>query len=317
MTIGLTMLAGSTYQMMRGSAILFTALFSRIFLKNKLYFHHYIALTVVVSGLALVGAANVMIKPEFPALCSKAAEGSSSATGYILVILAQIFVAFQFVIEEKFMKNYNCHPLKAVGWEGVWGSSLFLLVLIIFQNIKCPDPVNNQWNWSSALCTKNDSNEYRLEDSFFAIRQIASNSVLLFYSILFTISIAVFNFVGITVTKIASSASRAVIDSVRTVVIWAFFMMPIVDVCHREHFNWIQLIGFLFLIFGTLIYNEILQLPFTPKKVQNQVEAARIGDEEENLQPARVQSENECISNNNANIGRVVNFNDNHNNKNA
>jgi len=44
MTIGLTMLAGSTYQMMRGSLILFTALFSRIFLKNKLYLHHYIAL---------------------------------------------------------------------------------------------------------------------------------------------------------------------------------------------------------------------------------------------------------------------------------
>lgn len=283
MTIGLTMLAGSTYQMMRGSAILFTALFSRIFLQSKLHSHHYIALAAVISGLTLVGAANVIIKPAFPAGCGKAPEQSSSAAGYLLVILAQIFVAFQFIIEEKFMKNYTCHPLKAVGWEGVWGSALFLVVLVIFQNVKCTNPVGDQWNWSTALCTKNDRNEFRLEDSFFALRQIASNTQLLFYSVLFTISIAVFNFVGITVTKIASSAARAVIDSVRTIVIWAFFMMPIIDVCHREHFNFIQLIGFLFLIFGTLVYNEIVELPFTQKKGQSQVQAQALakgeGDE--------------------------------------
>jgi len=216
-----------------------------------------------------VGAANVIIKPIYPNTCNKGIEESSTAAGYFLVIIAQIFVAFQFIIEEKFMKNYTCHPLKAIGWEGVWGSSLYLILLIIFQKIQCPNPVTDKWNWTTALCTKNDSNEYHLEDSIFALRQIASNGMLLFYSLLFIFSIAIFNFVGITVTKIASSPARAVIDSVRTVVIWAFFMMPIVDVCHQEHFNWIQFLGFMFLIFGTLVYNEIIQLPFA-KKTENE-----------------------------------------------
>jgi len=293
MTIGLTMLAGSTYQMMRGSSIFFTAIFSRIFLKNKLYLHHYIALSIVISGLTLVGAANVIIKPIFPSSCSKGAEESSSIAGYVLVILAQIFVAFQFIIEEKFMKNYTCHPLKAVGWEGVWGSSLFFVVLIIFQNIKCPNPTNSQGSWTTALCTKNDRNEYRLEDTIFALRQLGDNGMLFFYSILFTLSIALFNFVGITVTKIASSAARAVIDSVRTIVIWAFFMMPIIEKCHRENFNWIQLIGFVFLIFGTLIYNEILVIPFA-KKPENENAQLLENDEEEALQK---KTKNNCLVN--------------------
>lgn len=262
MTIGLTMLAGSIYQMMRGSSILFTALFSKIFLKNKLYLHHWVSLTIVISGLTLVGAANVIIKPKVPAQCSANVEDDSTATGYIFVIIAQIFVAMQFIIEEKFMKNYTCHPLKAVGWEGVWGSSIYIILLIIFQNIRCPNPVEGQNSWTTAVCTKNDINEYRIEDSIFALRQIGGSAMLLFYSILFVISIAVFNFVGITVTKIASSAARAVIDTIRTVIIWAFFILPIVGVCFREHFNYIQLIGFVFLIFGNLIYNEILVFSF-------------------------------------------------------
>ena len=266
MTIGLSMLAGSTYQMMRGSLILFTALFSRIFLNSKLFLHHYVALSTVITGLVLVGAANVFIKPIFPQGCGLQTEDSSTYLGFILVIIGQIFAASQLIIEEKYMKNYKCHPLKAVGWEGVWGSLFYLLILVIFQNIQCPNPVGNEKNWATFICTKNDVNQFHLEDSVFALKQISNNNMLLFYTLLYITSIAVFNFVGITVSKIASSSSRAVIDTVRTVVIWGFFIMPIVDKCKREHFNWIQLGGFVLLILGTLVYNEIISLPFGEKK---------------------------------------------------
>ena len=55
MFIGLTQTAASVYQMMRGAIVIFTALFSVIFLKKKQYAHHLISLVVIVSGLALVG----------------------------------------------------------------------------------------------------------------------------------------------------------------------------------------------------------------------------------------------------------------------
>ena len=75
-------------------------------------------------------------------------------------------------------------------------------------------------------------------------------------------SISVFNFVGISVSKYASSASRAVVDTIRTIVVWIFFLLPFIDECHREHFLWLQLVGFVCLIFGTAVYNEVLELPF-------------------------------------------------------
>lgn len=39
--------------------------------------------------------------------------------GDLLIIMAQIIVAVQMVLEEKFVYKHNVHPLKAVGTEGM------------------------------------------------------------------------------------------------------------------------------------------------------------------------------------------------------
>ena len=77
-----------------------------------------------------------------------------------------------------------------------------------------------------------------------------------------TFSIAFFNFFGISVTKFASAAQRSTIDSLRTLFIWMFFLFQPSDKPYREIFYWEQLIGFIILVFGTLVYNEIVVLPF-------------------------------------------------------
>ena len=59
MFVGLTQCAASVYQMMRGAIVLITALMSVLFLKRKQYFHHIIALLLIVSGVALVGYSGI------------------------------------------------------------------------------------------------------------------------------------------------------------------------------------------------------------------------------------------------------------------
>jgi len=258
MTFGLTMMAGSVYQMFRGSLILFTALFSVIFLGNKLYRHHYLALTIVISGLLIVGFSALLFKPELDPSCEAGSDSSNSIWGVILVIVAQLFAATQFIVEEKFMKNYKCHPLKAVGWEGIWGASLYLILLIIFQFIPCDAASSITPN----ICSMDTEGDWKLENTIFAFQQMGDNGILLFNAILYVCSIAVFNFVGISVTKYASSPARAVIDTVRTIFVWLFFLMPFNAICKREHFQWLQLVGFVLLIFGTVLYNEVVILPF-------------------------------------------------------
>jgi hypothetical protein len=89
---------------------------------------------------------------------------------------------------------------------------------------------------------------------------MGANGVILLLSIAFICSIACFNVTGVAVTKYASAAQRSTISTARTVLIWIFFL--IYTGAGHETFRAIQLIGFIVLILGTLVYNEIIVLPF-------------------------------------------------------
>ena len=75
-------------------------------------------------------------------------------------------------------------------------------------------------------------------------------------------SIAFFNGFGVAVTKNASAAQRSTIDTARTVVIWIFFLSCPIYGEYLEHFKVLQLIGFILVVIGTLVYNEIVIIPW-------------------------------------------------------
>lgn len=249
MCLGLSMMATSVYQMFRGSVIIFTAFASILFLKNKLYRQNFLGMGLVISGLVLV-ALGAMFE------LNKGA--TTDPLGVVLVLIAQLFSASMFISEEKLMKVYNCHPLKLVGFEGMWGSLIYAILMIIFKFTPCPfdDKLKG------SICVQNEKGEWLVEDIIFAFKQLGNNGLLLFFAILYTLSIAIFNFVGVTITKQVSSASRAVVDTIRTLVIWIVFLtLPFVPKSTKESFSYLQMCGFIVLLAGTLIYNEILVLP--------------------------------------------------------
>ena len=161
-----------------------------------------------------------------------------------------------YISEEKLIKKYNAHPLKVTGTEGCWGIFLYIILLIIFYQIRC-----DSWgNIKDYLCVENDKHQYRIEDGIFAIRQIFHNIKLTFLVFLYISSIALFNFSGLTVTKYSNASARAIIDTLRTIMVWVFFMIMPVE--PKEHFSFIQLGGFLLLICGSLIFNEVIEIPY-------------------------------------------------------
>lgn len=92
-----------------------------------------------------------------------------------------------------------------------------------------------------------------LEDAIDALYQI-KNSWQIMVALGGTIvSIAFFNFAGISVTKEISATSRMVLDSVRTMVIWAFSLA-----IGWQVFQGLQLAGFVALLFGMCLYNDVL-----------------------------------------------------------
>lgn len=89
---------------------------------------------------------------------------------------------------------------------------------------------------------------------------MGENSAILFLSLGIICSISSFNAFGVAVTKNASAAQRSTIDTSRTVLIWIFFMIYPGE--GHEKFQALQLLGFIVLLTGTLVFNEIVVIPF-------------------------------------------------------
>lgn len=254
-TFGLTYLATSMFQMMRGLELFFVCLWSTIFLKNPLYRHAVLGVGTLIFGLSLVGLNAVIYNEQ---------TSKNPIVGILLLCGSQFFSSTEYVFQEKFIKHYEVHPFQLVGFEGLWGALMYSILLIIFQYVSCDE-------WSDSLrkgiCFDRKENvpdeiDSHIEDSNFAFQQMWDNKALLIVYIFYIVSIALYNIVGINLTKLVSSTARAVVDTVRTVFIWLFFLFFSPVEGTKESFWPLQFVGFCLLVLGTLIYNEILVLPF-------------------------------------------------------
>ncbi|MEQ2218786.1 hypothetical protein XENOCAPTIV_008133 [Xenoophorus captivus] len=91
-----------------------------------------------------------------------------------------------------------------------------------------------------------------LEDALDAFCQIGHKPLILLALLGNTVSIAFFNFAGISVTKEISATTRMVLDSLRTLVIWVVSLA-----LGWEQFHGLQVLGFLVLLTGTALYNGL------------------------------------------------------------
>jgi hypothetical protein len=199
MNVALTLIPASIYQMLRGMIIIVTSAFSVIFLKRKLYKHHWSAVGVIFTGVLLVGVSAVLNSGSNP-------NEVIHPFGIVLLLISQLFSGGLYIVEEKLLGDYYLDPLKVVGLEGLWGLLVSIVMVVIFQFIKCGP---------SQLCYYG-----RLEDTTRAFQDFGANHEIIMYSVLICFSIASFNAFGVAVTKNASSAQRSTIDTSRTVLIW-------------------------------------------------------------------------------------------------
>ena len=96
--IGLSWTYASSFQMLRGSVIIFTGVFSVIFLKAKLRLHHYLGIILVVSGLVSIGIGDFYYHDYNQA---KSSSKKGVVFSDLLIVFSQVITAFQMIIEEK------------------------------------------------------------------------------------------------------------------------------------------------------------------------------------------------------------------------
>lgn len=109
-------------------------------------------------------------------------------------------------------------------------------------------------------CDNQDICPYgKVEDTPQAFYEFGQNNWIWVFAFGSSLSIAFFNGFGVAVTKYASAAQRSTIDTSRTLLIWVFFISY--QGPGHERFIWLELVGFVMLVFGTFVFNEILVLP--------------------------------------------------------
>ncbi|GAB7351193.1 hypothetical protein MBLNU459_g1635t2 [Dothideomycetes sp. NU459] len=271
MNVGLLFVAASIYQMTRGALVLFVGLFSVVFLKKHLGGWKWASLFVVVLGVAVVGLAGALDRKHavIPgdsgdgtkdlkhmvfratvlavrditgdvAITAKEHTPAETILGMVLIAGAQVFTASQFVIEESIMSKYALDPLVTVGWEGTFGFLVTLIGMGILHGIVGITDAGQGGYF--------DAREGFSE--FFNNRAIAVSSVLIM------ISIGGFNFFGLSVTRTVSATARSTIDTCRTLFIWMVSLG-----LGWETFKWLQVLGFALLVYGTMVFNEIIRPP--------------------------------------------------------
>lgn len=235
MYIGLNMTYASSFQMFRGSVIIFVGLLSISFLGRRLKILEWGGMVLVIIGLVVVGLSDFLNGGNG----DESHNSNDVITGDMLIIAAQVISAIQMVVEEKFVAGLDIPALQAVGWEGLFGFVVLAILQIPFYFI-----------YVGPVFGKNPREV--LEDVLDGFVQMGNNNLLIVATMGTIISIAFFNFAGISVTKEISATTRMVLDSVRTLVIWLCSMAFM-----GQKFEWLQLVGFIVLLYGMFLYNGI------------------------------------------------------------
>jgi drug/metabolite transporter (DMT)-like permease len=246
--IGIMYIPASVWQMLKGSALIFCAILSIFFLKRKMYAFNWLGIFLCVVGIASVGLANVLGAKGEDASGQK--DIGTLLFGMALTLFGQIVQAAQVIAEEWLMKDVDLPSVQIIGFEGLWGILMMLLVVY---------PV---------LWILPGSDGGHAEDPVDTIVMVWNSGPLMCCVVTYLISCGTFNITGIQVTAALSAVHRMMMDASRTMVIWAFGLYVHYQVSPTSKFgeSWndyscMQLVGFVVLVVGQAIYGGVLKLP--------------------------------------------------------
>ena len=95
-----------------------------------------------------------------------------------------------------------------------------------------------------------------LENSLFAVKQVYESTQLKILLFAWIIALVFYNGLGINVTYLVSASNRIISTRLKIIFIWIFFL--IYPYGGHESFKPLQLIGFILLSIGVMIYNEVI-----------------------------------------------------------
>jgi drug/metabolite transporter (DMT)-like permease len=269
MTFGLIYISVSVFQMLRGSMVIFSAILTRIFLPGRrVASYQLVGIGMCFVALCMVGAAGIM-EPQ----PNRNVSVTQNLIGIALVVGSQLIQAGQLVIEEFLLKDLSMPPLAIVGYEGLWGTVMMVVLacplayLIPGSDFSTMKHNSLENTWDSFLC-------------------LYHNPILLAVVLLFCFAVLFYNCYGMLITDSFSAVNRTIFEACRTACIWITNLIihaiwrdsPYGEIWSR--WSWLQLAGFVILISSSFVYNAIIKIPGLEYKKKDQKKEAEEKKEE-------------------------------------
>jgi drug/metabolite transporter (DMT)-like permease len=126
--VGMMFTTASTFQLLRDCALLiFLVLLGLCFYGKLLKVWQGAGMFILLIGAVLVFFSSVL-SPASTAL----ELAPEPLLGNTLVIVSQFFVATHLLVEQKLVREYNVSPLLIVGWQGVFGFLITVVMQVIY-----------------------------------------------------------------------------------------------------------------------------------------------------------------------------------------
>jgi len=233
---GLTYIAVSVYQMLRGSAIVFVAVLKHFVLKDKLAGFMWVGVALNVVAILLVGAtANAADGPD----------GKDPLVGVGLILCGAFVQSLQYAFEEKVMSaDVGAPPLLVIGMEGLWG--FFFCTAVLYPILYAAG----------------------IEDPFDTWEMVKNSKDIQFMFGLYFVSIFFYNMLAVLVTYMLNSVWHAILDNFRPISVWVIDLALFYAVTaggFGEAWAWpgsyVQLLALFVLLYGTAVYNGSIKVP--------------------------------------------------------
>ena len=245
-TLGLERVNASIYMMLRGCLTIFSSLFSVIFLHKRLKKYQWLGIVFTILSLVIVGFAGVQMGSDESKYGWK-----DRLLGVFSIIIAQVMQGGQLVWDEYMLQSCGLDAMYTVGMEGLYGIILSILIVVPLTFIipgKDPSPLGGSF-----------------ENAIDSCLMLFNSWALVGYTLLSTLAICGYDISGMTVTASLSSVHRTIYEALRTLTTW--IVMLVIYWCGSSmgekwvSWSWLELGGFVLLIFATLMFNHVISFP--------------------------------------------------------
>merc|ERR1712113_184609 len=244
--LALVYLPPCLWQMFRGSCLIFVALLASTCLRQKHYAFHWAGISFCFLGLVTIGIAGLLKSGVGGATDG----GAGMLFGIIILIIAQFLRACRFITEEFLLKTANIPASSVVAWEGVWGTMAILAIVYPLLYI-VPGSENGH-----------------TEDVVNTFVMFSGSRTLICLVALSTMLSAVYIVCGLLTAEYLTSVHRSLAAETSAAVMWAVSLVVyyLWDAKSAIAEAWspysvLQGVGFATLIFGQLVYGEVVILP--------------------------------------------------------